>query len=243
MRLRLRSPGTAWEARPAGEGGSATPRLGGGSLPFPPGQPSCGALLEPSATAWGSLRDAAAHSVLAPALACFPLAGAGPPALEVTRVGELPQSFQRRDRLLGSALAGRNPPDQAPGGAASDARFCPPQPAAALRGAGRLPPGRPNPAVMGCRKPGPLELAGRGPCCLKPGGRWQVFASPRMRNGGVLAHAHGLISPAVSAFNNLGVLLLLRVAQGLPRFHGVPGWCWDRAPGGAAGALPQAGEP
>lgn len=53
--------------------------------------------------------------VLAPALACFPLAGAGPPALEATRVGELPQCFQRRDRLLGSALAGRNPPAQAPG--------------------------------------------------------------------------------------------------------------------------------
>ena len=63
------------------------------------------------------------------------------------------------------------------------------------------------------------------------------------RSGGVLARACGLISPGVSAFNNLGVLLLLRVARGFPRFRGVPGRCWDRTPGEAAGAPPQAGEP
>lgn len=214
MRLRPRSAGTAWEARPAGEGGSATPGLGGGSLPFPPGSRRAERYWSPLPLRGDRSATPLPTRVLAPALACFPLAGAGPPALEVTRVGELPQSFQRRDRLLGSALAGRNPRAQAPGGAVSDARFCPPQPAAALRGAGRLPPGRPNPAVMGCGKPGrrssPAAAASwpsvargsrsprpgvRGPCSLKPGGRWQVFASPRIWCSGSRAGPGGSCAP------------------------------------------------
>lgn len=72
----------------------------------------------------------------------------------------------------------RRPKPRGGVGGASDARFCPlaPQPAAALRGAGRLPPGRPNSAAMGCGKPGPLELAGSR-CELALGGEGLPLAA------------------------------------------------------------------
>lgn len=60
------------------------------------------------------------------------------------------------------------------------------------------------------------------------------------RNGDVLACAWGLTSPGVSAFNNLGVLLLLRVAWGFPQFRAVlgsPSW-GSRGGSAPAAALP-----
>lgn len=92
-------------------------------------------------------------------------------------------------------------------------------------------PGRPTSppwaalAVCGSLSLSPQARFSRSPWTFRAG-RCAVTPACLLflcRNGGVLARARGLISPGVSAFNNLGVLLLLRVARGLPRFHGVRG--------------------
>lgn len=115
--------------------------------------------------------------------------------------------------------------------------------------AGAAPDGLPSPpwvalAACGSLPRSPLRLSLAQPVTFRAGRAAGCAVTPACRlflcrNGGILARACGLISSGVSAFNNLGVPLLLWVAQGFLRFRGAPGRCWDCAPGEAAGALPQ----